>query len=77
MRTKEITIMKWTHEDLKLFAASRCVDLYRSVKPQDMAALPEAAQALWKLGWEMSAQFDASSIPTCGNEANKRKMEAF
>ena len=53
--------MKWTYEDLKAFAAARCIDLYRAIKPQDVAALPEAAQALWKLGWEMSAQSDTSN----------------
>jgi hypothetical protein len=62
--------MKWTYEDLKSFAAARCVDLYRAVKPQDMASLPEEAQALWKLGWEMSSQFDTYNIPICVNEAN-------
>jgi hypothetical protein len=55
--------MKWTYEDLKAFAAARCIDLFRAVKPQDVAALPEAAQALWKLGWEMSAQSDTSNSP--------------
>lgn len=53
--------MKWTYEDLKEFAAARCIDLFIAVKPQDVAALPEAAQALWKLGWEMSAQSDTSN----------------
>ena len=53
--------MKWTYEDLKAFAAARCIDLFRAVKPQDVAALPEAAQALWKLGWEMSEQSDTSN----------------
>lgn len=48
--------MKWTYEDLKAFTAARSVDLYKDVKPQDVEALPEAAKALWKLGWEISAQ---------------------
>ena len=43
------------NEDLKPFAAARCIDLYRTVKPRDVTTLPEAAQALWKLGWEISA----------------------
>ena len=52
--------MKWTYEDLKSFATVRCIDLFKTVKPQDLTELPEAAQALWKLGWEMSAQFNIS-----------------
>jgi hypothetical protein len=65
--------MKWTHEDLKSLAAVRCVYLYRAVKPKDVSALPEAAQALWKLGWEMSAQFDAQNLPPCVNSSNTEK----
>ena len=57
--------MKWTYEDLKSFAAARCIDLFKAVKPQDVAALPEAAQALWKIGWEMSAQYVTSNSATC------------
>ena len=53
--------MKWTYEDLKSFAAARCIDLFQAVQPQDVAALPEAAQALWEIGWEMSAQYVTSN----------------
>lgn len=73
--------MKWTYEDLKAFAAARCIDLFRAVKPQDVAALPEAAQALWKLGWEMSAQSDTSNaqisggIPHAESDCSARKED--
>jgi hypothetical protein len=55
-------MLKWTYEDLKSFAAARSVDLFKAVKPQDMAALPEAAQALWKIGWDLSAQYDCKTL---------------
>ncbi len=51
-------MIKYTWEELKSLALIRCVDLYRSTKPQDVRDLPEPVRTFWKIGWEISARFD-------------------
>lgn len=41
--------------ELKALAESRCIELYKTVKIDDLRKLPQAAQDLWEVGWELSA----------------------